>query len=216
MRAAILPLWVVLLLAAGCVTPADQEAVVRGAKFAAQTGGETGTAVSGELWQVAADIGAVEIDAQGGILPRDVDPEAVVVSAAAANAGAATIARERGARSFYLDLAKNFGAELLGHLPWGGPVLAGLGTCLALWRKYKGAAGLLVKSQGTVEAGVTLIQRAKEKLADGKLTLEEFKALFAEANEAGPQFVAGAADLKAEYNRLRAEWSADGTPIKSV
>lgn len=214
MRAVTIPLWVVVLLAAGCVTYRDQVGVVRGMKFAAQVGGELGGAIAGELAQVGVDIGAIKVGPNGAILPAAVDPAAVVVSAPAANENAKGIADDRATRQWWTDTFLAVWKFAETQWPWL-TALGALGAGAAgLWQKLRTAGAALKQTKATVTASVTLFQRAKDALADGRLTLDEFKGLFYQANEAGEQFVDGAAGLKQEYDRLKTEWTADGTPIR--
>ena len=82
-------LCVVILAAvcAGCVTDRDRVAVVRGSKFATETGTPVGEAVGRELAEVAVDIGADKID-----------PATVPVTAEAADENAAGIKAARESR----------------------------------------------------------------------------------------------------------------------
>lgn len=204
------------LSVSSCVTPRDQVAVVRGAKFAAAEGSALGAAVGAELAQVAADIGAVQLDAQGAMLPADVDPAAVPVEIAAAEANAQGIASERESRNWFLAASKSVLDWAGANWPPLGAALGLAGAVAALWKKLRGANAALGAARIGLTAGVTLFQRAKEALADGKLSLDDFKRLFAEAQTAGPAFVDGAHQLEAVYQQLKAEWSADGTPIRSA
>ena len=187
-----------VVFSAGCVTQRDKVAVVRGVKFAAAEGSALGLAVSAELGQVAADIGADAID-----------PATVPLTVEASRENAGGIAAERETRQWFKDAA----VGLLDYAKSAWPplgVAAGLaGAAFALWRR-------LGTAQNAVGAAVTITQRVKEVLADGKLTLSDFKGIYADAQKDGPAFVAGAAELKAIYDQTKAEWQADGTPIKSV
>lgn len=202
------------ILLSGCISPRDQVAVVRGAKFARAEGSTLGRAVAGELGQVAADIGAVTLGPDGEMLPGDVDPAAVPLEAAAAEANAQGIAAEREARNWFLSAAS--AALNWGKTQWPalGVIISLAGGAAALWKKLRGSGQALVSAQGAVTAGVTIIQRAKEALADGKLTLSDFKTLFEQARTAGPAFVDGAHALDAAYQDLKAEWA--GTQVRSV
>jgi hypothetical protein len=152
-----LPLWFVVLLAAGCVTHRDRVAVVRGAKFAAAEGSATGKAVAAEMGQVAIDIGA-----------DDIDPAGVPVTPEAAAENARGIAEERGNREFILDGGGSLLRDLLNSLPYGGTI-AGIGGALwALWRKgqVQRVAGALSGVLDACRAGTYKDGDTAQALAD--------------------------------------------------
>jgi len=154
MRRVYLPLWFVLLLAAGCVTERDKVAVIRGAKFAEAAQSPLGAAVAAELREVAADIKA------------DVDPAGVTLSPEAAAENAAGIARERGAREAIIGAGGSLLKDLLGSLPYGGTAVGIGGALWALWRK-----GQVQRVAGALSTVVDLCKSGSYKDGDTSAAL---------------------------------------------
>jgi len=199
---------VLALFAGGCVTQRTKVGAKRAQLYAADRGtkgDELGAAVAVEMAEVCVDIGADQVA-----------PAEAPLNADAALANAKGIAVEREARQWFKDAALGVLDYAKTAWPPLGAALGLAGTALVLFRKLKSAGGLLVNAKNTIGAAVTLTQRVKEKVADGKFDVQDLKDIYTEAQLQGPAFVAGATDLKAEYDKLKAEWAADGTPIKSV
>lgn len=139
----------VLLLASGCVTQPDREAIVGGAKVL-QDRGEKGDAEAGAaaeaLWQTAADVGAVTITDQGQIVPDRVDPATVETTVPASKARAEAIARARATRGRVAVFIGGFLAEAAKQVPWGGTAATALAALWALYRnrRIKSAASAAV------------------------------------------------------------------------
>lgn len=124
MRVSSIPLWLVFILAAGCVTTRDRVAVVRVQKVLITVGTPVAMASAEEMRQVGLDIGADRID------PATVQP-----TAEAATANAQGIASERGSRAAIIEGGGSLLKDLLGTIPYGGAAAGLLGGLWALWRK---------------------------------------------------------------------------------
>lgn len=205
MRISVLLAVLGLLLLSGCVTQRDKEAVVRGAKFAAQTGGDLGQAVSEELGQVALDIGAVKVDDKGQIIPGDVDPTAVEVTVEAASSNAKGIASDRQSREKVTGFLGNFGRELLNRLPWGSTAVAAMGAAWALLRKRTIQAALT----GMVQAGMEIREKAAAGVPLGEAAVKGVLSFWSSASGAKK-------DVEAALDRIKPMWQepAKDTPAK--
>lgn len=189
---------VLAVLAAGCVTARDRVAIVRGMLFAQQEGGELGQAVADELAQVAVDVGALDVDpATGAIVPKDVDPKTVEVSAPAARENAAGIAAERKTRRAVLTFLGEFGKELLSRAPWGSAAITLLLAGWALIRK-RAVQGAL---NGMVNAGMDLRDKAKAGEPLGEAAIKAVFAFWSQASGAK-------ADVESTLDAAKKSWTA--------
>ena len=178
------------LLLAGCVTRRDQVAVTRAQSYVVLVSqspdvprglAELAVPIANELQQVRLDIGADKID-----------PATVPLTVEASQANAAGIEGDRGAREGAWD-------SLLALLGLGGTAGAAVGLLIKALRSGRA----LTAAQGVIGGAVNLVQRVKEKAKDG-LTAADVGQILREAQAAGPQFIEGARELSAEYQKVKA------------
>lgn len=201
-------------LLGGCVTPRDQTAIVRDVKHH-QAAGEVERAQ--EMAEVALDVGALAQDAQGNLIPGDVDPATVEDTPEAAAENAKGIAADRKTRQAVVVLFRSFGQafvdELAKRAPGGAAALSALGALWALWRK-RSVQQAAVAAVGSLNDFKHLVERVKDALGkpdaetDWGALATDAGALLGKLKCAGTEGAAAWKELSAMHAALKAKGKA--------